>query len=1069
MNLWAVVRRIHLSIRAYFVKRYRTQEVLKAFKTAHSVELRDTPINNWPIVRARQDQEISAVRAGKLDIVDRKSWAWPFLPSSVTRLAIPIIKSSPYNLRRCSRTPLPRRAINLIKGAVISQPWAVEAIEDIKIDDEDEQKERIKIAEKIFNHPNNQDSFQSFMESGIEDICVLGAWPIELRYTLDIKRPLKLWGCMIESIRLFPSWSESLPDMPRYAQMTGLKGERGALIFYDDEMIYLKDNPASDSPFGLGKVEVGFQSIISFLGIQDMSGRAGTDQVHKCFPGDTEVLTRRGWTRWDMVGDGEEFATRSKDGKLQWQRALGFVREQHDGDMIQFSNRGLKITVTPNHRMYGQRVTKDWKTGKKTREDIGFIEAKDLMKAVTDRPGKGHRKLKDREPVLYDFRVPATARWEDGVLHGADNCIGNRTFAWEDWAAFLGIWVAEGSCLGHGCDVPPNSDYRIQIAQSSAANKKKYNKIKALLDRMGIDYQAKHDRFLFTDRDIWACISKLGYSFTKFVPQWIKDAPVELIQVFFDWAMLGDGTVRGKKRIYYTASQRLAGDMQELFQKLGSSAQVCSYLDGNTVMYRVEEMLREDLSIIPDGGRGKARMPKRIPYSGMVYCAMVPNGTLYCREQGYAFWTGNTWLWWEQPQSDSSYQIVRRHIQNELEGQAKVSIIGGMKKPDVIEITPVKEEDLLLNWQEMLIRMVANAFDMSAMALGIEHDINRAVGSVLDDKDFRSAVVPMAKRIEQAFTRNILHNKLGWYDLRFRFLQLDDPDIETKSDLCARMYSANALTPNEFREKMGMEDLESPMADLTQAEQMMLNMETMARVQEASQQRMAQQMPGVAPQVPPGAPPPQAPQLGPGSQPPRPGQTPGAQPPPGGQQQTAPGSPLRITPGNVARGGQIQSPKPMMTPKFPILGSKYNARDIARMPVNQLTDVWMSGELGKSPSKVMGEMMNQDPGILEEMTEEVKQFFDQVMQEEQDKPKKKLPLKVLHKWEKDQVTRFRRDAKRIADFATWLQKRGVFMGRPGGAPANKGSVTQGGQVFKPGTTNSGRPGKPGNNNPLQRW
>jgi Phage portal protein len=716
MNLWNVICRIHNSVRAYFVKRYRTQEVLRVFKTAHSIELRDTPINNWPIVTARHREEISAVRAGKLDIVDRKSWTFPFLPASVTRLAIPILKSTPYNLRRCSRTPVPRRAINLIKGSVISQPWAIEPIKDTKVDDEDEQKERIKIAEKVFHHPNNQDSFQSFLETGIEDMCILGAWAFELRYTMDIKRPLKLWSVMIESVRIFPSWSESLTDMPHYAQMTGLKGERGALIFYDDEMAYVKDNPATDSPFGLGKMEVGFQSIISFLGIQDMSGRAGTDQVHK------------------------------------------------------------------------------------------------------------------------------------------------------------------------------------------------------------------------------------------------------------------------------------------------------------------------------------------------------------------------TWLWFEQPQADSSYQILRRHIQNELEGQAKVSIIGGMKKPDVVEIQPVLEEDLLLNWQEMLIRMIANSFDMSAMALGIEHDINRAVGSVLDDKDFRSAVVPMARRLQEAFTRKILHEKLGWYDLQFRFLQLDDPDIETKSDLCARMYSANALTPNQFRKKMGDEPLESPMADLTQAEQMMLNMETMARVQEASTQRMTQfqdehaaSMPGIAPQVPPGMPPPQAPQPGQAAPAPRPGQSPGAQPPPGGQQQTAPGSPLRITPGNVARGGQIQSPKPMTTPKFPILGSKYNAKDIARMPVNQLTDVWMSGQLGNSPSKLIGEMMNQDPGILEQMTEEVKQFLDQVIQEEQDQPKKKLPLKVLHKWEKDQVTRFKRDAKRIADFATWLTKRGVFMGRPGGAPANKGNITQGGQVFKPGTTNSGRPGRPGNNNPLQRW
>jgi hypothetical protein len=989
--MFRILRSWHTAFKARMIRYFRTREVVKVFSVMHAEELRLTPIENWPLVKARQNQEIRMLRAGQNLIVDRKSWALPYLPSSVQRLSMPVSKSTPYNLRRFSRTPVARRAINLIKNSVTAQTWDVRPIDGMPVDDPDEQAQRIKIAKVIFNHPNNTESHQSELEMEIEDLCIMGASATELRLTLDPKRPLKMWPMDTSTVRIFVSWSESTPDLPHYAQMTGLQGERGAILFYDDEIMYIKDNPATDNPFGLGKLEAAFQVLNDLLGVQRMSGMAGADQVHKCFPGGTEVLTRRGWIPWRDVKDDEEFATRSASGKLQWQRALGMVREQHDGDMIRFNNRELTITVTPNHRMYGQCFRKDWKTNNKVAEPVGFIEARELFDGVAKRPGKGWRGKAKNGLRLYDFKIPTTTAWEDGVLPDSVCRVGTKIFAWEDWAAFLGIWIAEGSCRAadDSGKRPRHGDYRVQVAQSKKANLGKYRKIEALLKRMGFDYQAKDDRFLITDQDIWTSLLPFGCSHDKFVPQWIKDAPASLIQVFFDWAMMGDGTVRGKKRIYYTVSERLAGDMQELFQKIGSSAAVRSYLDGDSTMNAVEEMVRTELSIIPEGGRGKDRMPKRIPFSGMVYCATVPNGTLYCRENGYAFWSGNTWLWWEQPQTDEAFQIVRRHIQNELEGQAKVSLIGGMKKPETIEVTPVTIDDLLLPWHEMLIRMVANAFDMSAMALGIEHDVNRAVGDVLKDSDFRSAVVPMAKRIQEARTRKILHNKLGWYDLEYVFLSLDDPDLETKTDMNARMYSANALTPNEWRLSVGKQPLKSSFADLTQFEAMMLNQELMAQLTDQSAQKTFDRQQSAQQSAPAG---------GAGGE--------GPKPP---------------SQGSISRGGQIESPKPMALPKFPIAGTKWNAREIAQMPVNDLAQRIDGGEL-PHPKKLLIDMQNQDPNILEQMSDQVKDYFKHVLDDEASEDQdEEIPQKTLDQMMKELRKRTSKQNNRSDDMTQYLQ------------------------------------------------
>jgi hypothetical protein len=549
--------------------------------------------------------------------------------NSVQRLSMPVSKSTPFNLRRFSRTPVARRAINLIKNSVTAQAWDVRPIDGIPVDDPDEQAQRIKIAKAIFNHPNNTESHQSELEMEIEDLCIMGASATELRLTLDPKRPLKMWPMDASTVRIFVSWSESTPDLPHYAQMTGLQGERGAILFYDDEIMYIKDNPATDNPFGLGKLETAFQVVNDLLGVQRMSGMAGSDQTRK------------------------------------------------------------------------------------------------------------------------------------------------------------------------------------------------------------------------------------------------------------------------------------------------------------------------------------------------------------------------NWLWWEQPQTDEAFQIVRRHIQNELEGQAKVSLIGGMKKPDVLEITPVTIDDLLLPWHEMLIRMIANAFDMSAMALGIEHDVNRAVGDVLKDSDFRSAVVPMAKRIQEARTRKILHNKLGWYDLEYVFLSLDDPDLETKTDMNARMYSANALTPNEWRLSVGKQPLKSSFADLTQFEAMMLNQELMAQLTDQSAQKTFDRQQSAQQSAPAG---------GAGGE--------GPKPP---------------SQGSISRGGQIESPKPMALPKFPIAGTKWNAREIAQMPVNDLAQRIDGGEL-PHPKKLLIDMQNQDPNILEQMSDQVKDYFKHVLDDEASEDQdEEIPQKTLDQMMKELRKRTSKQNNRSDDMTQYLQ------------------------------------------------
>ena len=123
--------------------------------------------------------------------------------------------------------------------------------------------------------------------------------------------------------------------------------------------------------------------------------------------------------------------------------------------------------------------------------------------------------------------------------------------------------------------------------------------------------------------------------------------------------------------------------------------------------------------------------------------------------------THKTWMWWTSALNPAHIQTVRRHITNEIEGQAKISLMAGAPKPEILDVKAVNPEDLLIEWQKFLIDMIAAAFDLSPMALGKTDRVNKATGQVMADSDFRSSVVPTAKRLEEAITSHLLHRFLG--------------------------------------------------------------------------------------------------------------------------------------------------------------------------------------------------------------------------------------------------------------------------------------------------------------------
>lgn len=198
---------------------------------------------------------------------------WPGRSSSNSR---PALKPTPANLRAFGRTPYARRAINAIKNPIAMMEWEVAPVRDVELSSE--LQRQIDVTTACLDRPNNDDSFRSLIEQTLEDV-LCGAGAIEHQLSGDPLRPLWLFPVDGLSIQIYPGWAGD-PAEARYAQMLGYGGwgTRVVAQLRNDELIYLKPNPSTATPFGLGPLEVAFNSISRLLGVGDFAGNVSSNQ-----------------------------------------------------------------------------------------------------------------------------------------------------------------------------------------------------------------------------------------------------------------------------------------------------------------------------------------------------------------------------------------------------------------------------------------------------------------------------------------------------------------------------------------------------------------------------------------------------------------------------------------------------------------------------------------------------------------------------------------------------------------------------------------------------------------------
>jgi phage portal protein BeeE len=315
-------------------------------------------------------------------------------------------KATPGNLRRFAETPVARKAINTIKDRIAGMKWRVQARRGRSLDELPDGLLRANVLTDTLEQPNPDDSFRSLTEQVLEDVIVGGFGAIEVLLSGNPQRPLVLWPVDGATVRIKTDW-DGRPDSPRYVQMTGRFGPQGQIVLNDDELIYIRLNARTHTPFGLGRLEVAFETINSFLSAHRYASRLASNSVVQyalwlkdLSPAHHDRLIR--WWQDEIEGTGKVpiLSVENKpevlrfgggtdsDLRLAWQefllrviadafdlppQLLGVERDVNRSTAAEMNDAAFRQAIVPTARLLAEHITRDAIAKKLGWHDLEFV------------------------------------------------------------------------------------------------------------------------------------------------------------------------------------------------------------------------------------------------------------------------------------------------------------------------------------------------------------------------------------------------------------------------------------------------------------------------------------------------------------------------------------------------------------------------------------------------------------------------------------------------------------------------------------------------------------------------
>ena len=350
--------------------------------------------------------------------------------------------------------------------------------------------------------------------------------------------------------------------------------------------------------------------------------------VQACYSEDTEILTEKGWKKYNEVQNLKIAQFNSKTKTIHFLPHKGLYTYNYKGKMYCFKNRRNDILVTPNHTMlFKEERQKKYQT--KKAEEIPYSRINVLNSGEYINEG-----------IQKYFILPAIKHKQNRKHSKYTHQHHLKEIPMELWLEFLGYYLTEG-----GIETAPT----IGITQKDKSNIKRIKTCLQKVSRyLGFTLteikKLNYTKLKITNTQLYEYLKKLGNkSYKKRFP--FEDINLSLLskqqlEILYNAMMLGDGSSDGKS--YFSTSPELIDFFQSIACLLGKSVnKSIVYEEGKKgnrkTLYRVSLSDKTELSLRKDNGN-----IKKVNYKGKVFCFSTQAGFFITRRNGKIAIQGNS-------------------------------------------------------------------------------------------------------------------------------------------------------------------------------------------------------------------------------------------------------------------------------------------------------------------------------------------------------------------------------------------------------------------------------------------
>ena len=343
-------------------------------------------------------------------------------------------------------------------------------------------------------------------------------------------------------------------------------------------------------------------------------------EIGYCYDENTEVLTDKGWKFFkDLTPKDKVLTLNTRKNQAEYVLPTQILAFKYSGEMIRIKNtRNFDLLITPNHRL----ILWD----RETRENVFEKEAKEFPThhwIRRDIPWKG---IEPEFFVLPAYRNTWTVKHKQGWIIPREYYSPPKKIPIEIWLKFFGFWLSEGWTTKNGY---------VGIAQNPGPVAQE---IQETLDKLGFKYRIDKTpygclQFKIKNRQLWSYLRRFGKARDKYIPRYLLMLSPRLLSILKEALFKGDGHKCQNWR-FFTASKRLADDVQELILKCGKNA---------VIKYRKDRGIYEVYENSYTFFRTRREVYSIENYNGWIYDVYVPpNHIILVRRNGKVCWSGNS-------------------------------------------------------------------------------------------------------------------------------------------------------------------------------------------------------------------------------------------------------------------------------------------------------------------------------------------------------------------------------------------------------------------------------------------